>query len=112
MTFKEIMRLLLDTCTEVAKNLSMGAAPVRAWRLARPRTACSFADQDDLLDRYAFQTLNALRQIVGAVKDLDIAEIGPGDHLGSGLSLLAAGAASYTAIDRFPGNYGSAAAKA
>src|SRR5438045_1556974 len=106
------MRLLLDTCAEVAKNVSMSAGPVRAWRLLRPRTGCSFADDDAVLDRYAFQALRSLLAVVGPVKGLSIAEIGPGDTLASGLSLLAAGGASYTAIDRFPGNYGSPGAKA
>jgi hypothetical protein len=40
-----------------------------------------------------------------------VTEIGPGDHLATGLAMLAAGASSYTCIDRFPGQYESDYAK-
>lgn len=45
------------------------------------------------------------------VTGVDVFEIGPGDHLSSGLALLAAGARSYTCADRFPGNYSSSDAR-
>jgi hypothetical protein len=44
----------------------------------------------------------------GSVNGKTILEIGPGDHLASGLAFLAAGARSYAALDRFPGAYSSA----
>jgi hypothetical protein len=46
------------------------------------------------------------------VRSLDIVEFGPGDSLTSGFSLLAAGASSYTVVDRFQGDYSAAHSKA
>ena len=84
---------------------------VRRWRLARPRTGFSYGGTDAELENYAFFGLNLLLKYVGNLNGKDICEIGPGDNLASGFAMLAAGAASYTVIDRFPGNYTSLGAK-
>ena len=101
-----------DACFEIAKNAVMAFPPTRAWRLKRPRAGALFSGTDEDLERYAFQATRSLLGLLKSVRGLRIVEIGPGDFLTSGLSLLAAGAASYTAIDRFPGNHQGAAAKA
>src|SRR5579862_1889287 len=103
--------VLLDVCEEVAKNMAMGIAPLRAWRLKKPRTSLLFTGRDEELEHYAFIPVRSLLGVLGGVEGLDIVEVGPGDFLSSGLALLAAGAASYTVIDRFPGQYQSREAK-
>ncbi len=91
----------------------MGIAPVRKWRLRRPRTTAG-ADpgSDELLERYAFQGLRTLLHHRGTLKDVRIGEFGPGDNLASGLAMLASGARSYTAFDRFVADYSSPQARA
>lgn len=103
--------LAADVTKEIAKNLLMALPPVRAWRLRRARTMQALRGDEDFLGRYAFQATRHLLAELKSVTGLHIAEIGPGDYLTSGLALLAAGAHSYTAIDRFPGPYGSDEAK-
>lgn len=105
------MQMYLDACKEVAKNTAMGFPQVRSWRLNRPRAFTLQTDQDGKLERYAFLALRNLRGIIGSLENLHIAEVGPGDFMTSGLSLLAAGAASYTVIDRFVGDYSKPEAK-
>ena len=103
--------LPLDVLREIAKNVGMGIPPVRAWRLRRPRAGKLFSGSNDDLERYAFFPVRNLLEVIGGVRNLDIVEIGPGDFMTSGLSLLAAGAKSYTIVDRFPGNYQTPEAK-
>src|SRR5436189_3484146 len=45
------------------------------------------------------------------VKGKSICEVGAGDFLTSGISMLAAGAERYAVIDRFPGDYSGATAR-
>jgi len=104
-------RLAQDVVLQVAKNTAMGVPVVRSWRLRRPRAGAAFDGKPESLERFAFLGLRALWAVVGDVRGLRIAEIGPGDYLTSGLALLAAGAKTYTAIDRFPGAYGGPEAK-
>lgn len=99
--------LAADVAKETAKNFLMALPPVRAWRLRRARTMQALRDDEGFLGRYAFQATRHLLAEIESVTGLHIAEIGPGDYLTSGLALLAAGAQSYTAIDRFPGPYRS-----
>ena len=109
---KNGLTMVIDVGKEIAKNFAMGIPPVRAWRYRRLKAAATvFSTDDEFLERYAFQPIRALLAQVDSVRDRHIAEIGPGEYLTSGLALLAAGAASYTVIDRFPGNYENAAAK-
>lgn len=96
---------------ETAKNVLMGSAAFRKWRHTRPRAFSVYTGSDEQLERYAFLALNMLRKYVGDVKGKSICEIGAGDFLTSGLSLLAAGASKYAVIDRFPGDYTGEAAK-
>jgi hypothetical protein len=104
-------RLAADVARETAANAAMALPPVRTWRLRRPRAGSSFAGAPEQLDRYAFQALRGVEGVIGSVAGLDILEYGPGDTLSAGLSMLAAGASSYHALDRFAPDYSSAEAK-
>jgi len=106
------MSILVHVCREVGKNFAIAIPHVREWRLKQPRTAPKYDGSDAALERYAYWPLHGILRMLGDVKNLHIVEIGPGDHLASGLALLAGGAATYTAIDRFPGDYSGQAAKA
>jgi len=108
---KNTRNMAIDVCMEVVKNFSLAFLPLRAWRLKRPRAGAVFGRRDEDLERYAFFGTRNLIGLLGSVKGLHIVEVGPGDYLTSGLSLLAAGAASYTAVDRFPGDHSGATAK-
>jgi len=100
-----------DVAQELLKNLAMGMPLVRRRRLSKPRAGVRFTGQDSELHRYAFQGLNALRQIAGDLRGQSICEIGPGDFLTSGMAMLAAGAGCYLAVDRFIGDYSSLAGR-
>ena len=108
---RETRSLSLDVLRELAKNFGMGIPQVRAWRLRRPRAGALYSGTDEDLVRYAFSPLRILLEVLGSVKGLDILEIGPGDFMTSGLSMLAAGAKSYSVIDRFVGDYQKPEAK-
>lgn len=109
---KNGLTLVVDCAKEVAKNIGMGIGPVRDWRLRRPRAASQVFDtSDEFLERYAFFQLRHLLSLLKSLEGLHIAEIGPGEFLTSGFAMLGAGAASYSAMDRFPGNYATPEAK-
>lgn len=86
-----------------AKNLAMGVPMIRKRRVAAGRTAglptpAQIAHKvDKLIDRVAETT--------GPVAGKSVLEIGPGDNLATGLVFLSQGARSYTALDRFAGDY-------
>jgi SAM-dependent methyltransferase len=101
-----------DVGIEIAKNAAMRVPPLRARRLRAPRTSDQARDPQAWLERYAFQALWTLEQAGIDVRGRRVVEIGPGDYLTSGLALLAGGAGSYTAIDRFTGTYSSPTARA
>lgn len=103
--------VLTDVLREMTKNQAMRIPAIRAARLRRPRAGAHFTGTREELERYAFQSLRSMLAVVGPVRGLDIVELGPGDSLTSGFSLLAAGANSYTAIDRFSGDYSAAHSK-
>ncbi len=103
--------IIADLTKEIAKNFLMGIPSVRRLRLKRPRTATSYANTDEFLKTYAFNGLNILLEHVGDLRGKSICEIGAGDYLTSGLSILASGARRYTVIDRFPGDYFGETAK-
>lgn len=105
------LNIARDLVSQIGKNLLMSSAYIRDRRLKRPRTATHHTDIDGFLGQYAFASLNLLREHVGDLAGRSICEIGPGDYLTSGFSLLAAGAARYGAIDRFPGDYSGESAK-
>ncbi len=97
--------ITLDLLSQIAKNLLMGSPAVRRWRLRRPRTAMRQTSVDEFLKNYAFGSLDLLLEHGGDLRGKSVCEIGPGDYLTSGLSILAAGASRYGVIDRFPGDY-------
>ncbi len=101
----------VDLVKQIGKNLLMGSAVVRRWRLARPRTSNAAGGTGEFLANHAFCSLNLLREHAGGIAGRSVCEIGPGDYLTSGLSILAAGASRYGVIDRFPGDYYGEAAK-
>jgi hypothetical protein len=105
------LNIAKDLAVQIAKNLVMGSAAFRRWRLRRPKTATAYSNTDEFLRNYAFGSLDLLLQYAGGVTGKTVCEIGPGDYLTSGYSILAAGANRYCAIDRFPGDYYGAAAK-
>jgi hypothetical protein len=100
-----------DLATQTIKNLLMGLPAVRRWRMKRPRSAAAYPDTDEFLKHYAFASLDLLLEHSGDLKGRSVCEIGPGDYLTSGLSILAAGASHYCVIDRFPGEYFGETAK-
>lgn len=104
-------RLFKDTMLELAKNVAMGVPFIRNLRLARPRTSLISAHTQQDLERYAFGVVHKVIKYKGAIVGRHVTEIGPGDHLATGLSMIAAGASSYTSIDRFSGPYGNEYAK-
>lgn len=99
------MRVVIDVSSEIAKNLAMSLPWVRAWRLKRPRAGVSYTGSLAELDRFAFLGLDLLIERLGPLAGRSVVELGPGDLLTSGLSILAAGAARYAAVDRFAGDY-------
>jgi SAM-dependent methyltransferase len=100
-----------DFTKEAVKNFLMGIPAVRQKRLQRARTVNVYSSTDEFLKLYAFASLNLLHKYVGDLKGKTVCEIGAGDYLTSGLSILAAGASKYSVIDRFPGDYFGAEAK-
>jgi len=96
---------------EFAKNFAMGIAPFRAIRLYSNRIRTSAIPDESLLGRYAFRLPELVLKHVGQVQGKDIIEIGPGDHVGTGLVFIALGARSYTTLDRFTRNYSTSLAK-
>lgn len=100
-------------CREVAKNVAMSVPLIRQRRLAgAARAGSRFVGTEAELERHAFQGVRLLAQTTGGVRDKHILEIGPGDFLTSGMAMLAAGARSYTSIDRFVGDYAQVAGRA
>lgn len=100
-----------DFFKETAKNVLMGNSAVSQWRAKRPRAGAYFTGSAEELERYAFLGLNYIKQYIGDIEGKSVCEIGAGDYLTSGLSMLAAGASRYAVIDRFPGDYTGAIAK-
>jgi SAM-dependent methyltransferase len=109
---KGILAISADLGSQMAKSALMAIPPVRRWRTRRPRTSFYINDTDAYLENSAFLGLNQLLEYTGDIQNKSICEIGAGDFLTSGLSMLVAGAKSYTVIDRFPGDYSGATAKA
>ena len=103
------MPIIRDMARELAANVAMSVAPVRNWRINRPRAGARFSP--GLLERYAFQALRGLERHGVQVEGRSVAEFGPGDTLAAGLALLAAGAETYTCLDRFVPDYSRPAAR-
>ena len=96
---------------EFAKNFAMGFAPFRFIRLKSNRIRTSAAPDKSLLGRYAYWLPELILKYIGSVEGKDILEIGPGDHIGTGLAFIALGARSYTTLDRFTRNYSNQLAR-
>jgi hypothetical protein len=105
------LNIAKDLASQMVKNVLMGSAAFRRWRMKRPRSAAAHTERDEFLKHYAFASLDLLLENAGDLQGKTVCEIGPGDYLTSGLSILAAGASRYCVIDRFPGNYFGDAAK-
>lgn len=105
------LNIARDLISQIAKNLLMGSSAVRKWRLKRPRTAVETENVDQFLWPNAFASLDLLLEYAGELTGRSVCEIGAGDYLTSGLSILAAGASKYGVIDRFPGDYFGETAK-
>jgi hypothetical protein len=105
------LNIAKDLASQMVKNLLMGSAAFRRWRMKRPRSAAAHTERDEFLKHYAFASLDLLLENAGDLHGKTVCEIGPGDYLTSGLSILAAGASRYCVIDRFPGDYFGDAAK-
>lgn len=89
----------------LAKNLAMSIPMLSKIRTQAGRT--SSIPTRDKLDRHVFKLFNAVQDYCEGIKGKSVLEIGPGDNIATGLAFLAAGAKSYTALDRFPGPYSS-----
>lgn len=86
-----------------AKNLAMGVPMIRKRRVAAGRTAGS--PKPDQIALKVDRLIGLLNETTGPVTGKSVLEIGPGDNLSTGLVLLSQGARSYTALDRFRGDY-------
>lgn len=105
------MMALIKTCgREILANFLMGFPPIARRRIRAGRTS-THADCEQLR-RYAFGLILDNPAIQPLIPGAHVLEIGPGDHLATGLAFLAYGAASYTALDRFAGDYRSTSARA
>jgi hypothetical protein len=105
------LRFFLDILLDITKDLAMGVGFIRDLRLTRPRTSTELEHTSEFLERYSFSLLREILKCRGSIAGLRVTEFGPGDHIATGLAMLAAGASSYTSLDRFPGPYGSDVAK-
>ncbi len=94
---------------EIIKNIAMSVPIVSNLRAKMGRTIAPPKASE--LQRYVFDLVESVINSSGGVTGKSILEIGPGDNLVTGLAFLAAGAKSYTSIDRFEGAYTSDAAR-
>jgi len=104
------MAAIIRTCArEIIANMLMGIPAIARRRIAAGRTSAPPTPENA---RHAFSIILDNPVIQSRIRGARIAEIGPGDHIATGLALLAYGAESYTAIDRFTGDYDNATARA
>src|SRR5262245_22792321 len=104
------MAAIIRTCArEIIANMLMGIPAIARRRVAAGRTSAPATPENV---RKALSIILDYPAIQPRIRGARIAEIGPGDHIATGLALLAYGADSYTAIDRFTGAYDNAAARA
>jgi hypothetical protein len=101
------LKIYADVMREIPKNFAMMIPPVRNWRLRTPRPSRHFTEVTEAeLQQYAFSALEMLLEHYprSSFKGATVMEIGPGDNVVQGIAVLALGAASYHAIDRFLGD--------
>ena len=90
---------------EIAKNFAMKVPVIRRVRTKIGRTSGSPVKEN--LHRYVYDLIDKIQRSCGSMRGKSILEIGPGDHLATGLAMIALGAKSYSVLDRFPGDYKS-----
>ncbi len=108
--FRTRLAIMADVARETPKNAAMLFPFVRAWRARYPRPLKNFKEITDAdLRQFAFSALDMLLDHFPAARiaGSTIVEIGPGDCVVEGIPLLALGASSYHAIDRFMGDVSS-----
>jgi len=101
------LRIIADVAREIPKNFAMMIPPVRAWRLRSPRPSRYFTEVTEAeLKQYALSALEMLLEFYpgSKIRGATVVEIGPGDNIVQGIAVLALGAASYHAVDRFMGD--------
>jgi len=99
---------------QILRNAAMAVPELARWRARRGRTATTARQPGPRdLQRYAYAVFDLVVEAVGPERlaDARVVEIGPGDHAPAALLFLAAGARSYAAVDRFPGDLGGAAGR-
>lgn len=101
--------LVRQIAIDIVKNIAMGIGPVRSLRMRKPRTCDSVTPMG--VDQKFRSFIDPVENISQGLNNKTILEIGPGDNLVTGLAFLAKGARSFTALDRFPGNYNSKTAR-
>lgn len=92
-------------CIEIAKNFAMKIPVIRRLRTRIGRTSGPPAKEN--LHRYVYDLIDKIQRHSSGINGKSILEVGPGDHLATGLAMLALGAKSYSVLDRFPGDYNS-----
>ena len=99
---------------EIAANVAMGNALVRSWRVRRGRTVAPTMSLEQRLLSYGFDQFAVLEKAVGpgGLRGKRVLEVGPGDQIPIGLLSIGAGARTYFANDRFPGDIASPGARA
>jgi SAM-dependent methyltransferase len=94
-----------EAAVEIVKNAAMAIPAVRALRMRKPRAGTRFTGDGEELELVVLQAFRSVVDNAGCMDGKRVLEIGPGDHLTVGIALLAAGADTYTSIDRFVGDY-------
>ncbi|MBK6590478.1 MAG: hypothetical protein IPG22_19520 [Acidobacteria bacterium] len=82
------LNIARDLVSQIAKNMLMASPTIQKWRLKRPRTAIETENVDQFLKNNAFASLDLLRKYAGDLTGRSVCEIGAGDYLTSGLSIL------------------------
>lgn len=96
---------IVRTCArEILANVLMGIPPIARLRSKTGRTSGKANERELRTNVLSFILDYPIQPLIPGAR---IMEIGPGDHLATGLALLAYGAKSYAAMDRFQGDYRS-----
>ena len=96
-------RVLASNAGWTVVGVGLGLANTIRHRLAGYRNPRPFGPSDIARNvGYSFDVVDRLRQQGLDPDGLRILELGPGHDLGTGFILVALGADSYTAVDRFP----------
>lgn len=107
MTQTTQFRTIKNVIIESAKNFSMGIPFIRDRRVSKGRTTPGQIDEKSVY-RSVFMPITRIVKYVPDLEGKRVFEIGPGDHIAAGATMLKAGAAVYVAADRFMGDIESA----